>query len=88
MEPTWSPNGSQIEPNEDEILAKTEVEWVWNSFGIRRKSMGNSYGISLELVGKSEGLFGNVLGMHRGCRGMSVESIGNYYVFFGNSWYS
>ena len=47
--------------------------------------MGNSYGISLELVGKSDGLFGNVLGMHRGCWGVNVEFIGNYYQFLGNN---
>ena len=47
------------------------------------ESMGNSYGISLELVGKSDGLFGNVLGMHRGCWGMSGELIRDYYELFG-----
>ena len=60
-----------------------DVEWVWNSFGIRGESIGNSYGIRLELICKSDGWFGNVLGMHRGCWGMSVEFIGNYYEFFG-----
>ena len=87
MEPTWrSPNGPTIESNGDKIGARTEVE-------IHLESMGNSYGVRLELVGKSDGLFGNVLGMHRGCWGMSVKFIGNYYqlfgkqlVFIGNPW--
>ena len=60
-----------------------DVEWVWNSFGIRGEPIGNSYGIRLELICKSDGWFGNVLGMHRGLWGMSVEFIGNYYEFFG-----
>ena len=70
-----------------------DVEWIWNSFGIRGESIGNSYGIRLELICKSDGWFGNVLGMHRGCWEMSVEFIGNYYeccgkqlVFIGNPW--
>ena len=69
------------------------VEWVWNSFGIRGESIRNSYGIRLELICKSDGWFGNVLGMHRGCWGMNVGFVGNYYecfgkqlVFIGNPW--
>ena len=79
MEPKWTHYGAKLE----QIGPKMDVEWVWNSFGIRGESIGNSYGIRLELICKSDGWFGNVLGMHRGCWGMSVEFIGNYYEFFG-----
>ena len=67
-----------MDPNWKQVGAKMEVEWVWNSLGIRRESMGHSCGISLEFVGRSDGLFGNLWGMHRGCLGMSGEFFGNY----------
>ena len=79
MEPKWTQYCAKLEL----IGTKMNVEWVWNSFGIRGESIGNSYGIRLELICKSDGWFGNVLGMHRGCWEMSVELIANYYEFFG-----
>ena len=89
MEPNWT----QYWAKSEQFGPKMDAEWVWNSFGIRGESFGNSYGIRLELICKSDGWFGNVLGMHRGCWGMSVEFIGNYYesfgkqlVFIGNPW--
>ena len=60
-----------------------EAEGGWNSFGIRRESMGTLFGISLELAGKCDGFFGNVCGMHRGCWG---NEWGMYYELLRIIW--
>ena len=46
MEPKWSPNGPNIEPN----WSKLDLKWKWNGFGIHSESVGNQLGTHTEFV--------------------------------------
>ena len=76
-------NPLKLELNLSQFRAKTEVECV----ELYSESVGNQWGTHLELfwnwLANLMFSFGNVWGMHRGCWGMSGESIRDYYELFG-----